>query len=274
MKKTLLPLILLVTVIATSYFYKVSTSGQLRYLTNYIFTDYKQSIAKLGEKYDIKFITNIDSSFIDNSLIGENLKNEAKPIRDYELARYAVLLPELFSRYPDAIIKNDIKVIKLSSSLTLYGVGYGGANLNSILYLTSSGFDNGYTEAYIEELFHHELSSIFLRKHQFDSAKFTSYNPNGFKYAQSTNEILRAISEDTESKGNTALYKNGFLTKYSMSTLENDINMFAETIFTKPNHLRKLINEYPAINKKYLIVKQFYININPKFSSLFNNISN
>ena len=246
--------------------------GQIKYVYAYMFTDYKQALASLGKQYNINFVYKVNNTFIDSPLLSQNLNNKAEQISDFELSRYSVLLPVFFSKYPKVVINDEIKIIKLAHSLILFGVSYGGTSIDSTLYLTSSGYNNGYTDTYIEELFHHELSSILMRNHRFPQEAWSSLSPTNFKYSQNVNDILRAISEDTSTTGNDILFKNGFLTKYSMSTLENDVNMYAETIFTKPKHLQALIKKHPIINNKYLIVKKFYLNINPDFSKAFDSI--
>jgi len=270
MKKFRWQIIIVITIIGLMVSVKTNNSIGFNYLSAYLFTDYEKTLENLGKKYDIKFVYEIDDSFIEKTLMGVNLNNSAKQISNFELARYSVLLPLFFSKYPDSIIKNDVKTIKLAASLTLFGVSYGGTSVGSTLYLTSSGFNNGYNDLYLEELFHHEFSSILMRNHRFPSTKFATNNPAKFKYAKNVDDILRAITQDTSTTGDNILYKNGFLTKYSMSTLENDVNMYVETIFTKPKHLQNLINNYPAIKNKYLVVKQFYLGINPAFSKTFN----
>lgn len=258
-----------IVILFTIFFITINNNIGFNYLSAYLFTDYKQTLENLGQKHNIKFIYEVNDSFIEKSLKGENLNNSAKQISGYELSRYSVLLPLFFTKYPINIINKEIKTIKLASSLTLFGVSYGGTSIDSTLYLTSSGLNKGYTDLYIEELFHHEFSSILMRNHHFPKTKFSNHNPSGFKYAQNVDDILRAITHDTSTTGNDALYENGFLTKYSMSTLENDVNMYVEAIFTKPKDLRNLINNHPIIKKKYLIVKKFYLGVNSDFSEIF-----
>lgn len=272
MKKFRWKIIVAITLIALIFIVKVNSNGEFKYISAYLFTDYRQTLKTLGQQYNINFVYEVDDSFIDNALIGPNLNNKAEQISDYELSRYSVLLAELFSTYPEVVIKNEIHTIKLASSLILYGVSYGGTSIESTLYLTSSGSGNGFTDTYITELFHHEFSSILMRNHHFPQDKWSMVNPAKFKYAQNAYEILRAISEDTETTGSDALYKNGFLTKYSMSTLENDVNIYVEAVFTKPNHLKNLINFYPMVKQKFLLLKQFYLSIDPDFSTLFDQI--
>ena len=269
MKKIRWQIAVVSLIIISIFIVKEFGVNQIKYTYAYVFTDYKQTLNSLGKQYNINFIYKVNDTFIDSPLLGKNLTNKAEQISDYELSRYSILLPIIFSKYPEIIIKKDIKNIKLAHSLTLFGVSYGGTSIGNTLYLTSLGYSNGYTDSYIEELFHHEFSSVLMRKYKFNAQKFSSYNPHGFKYAQNVDDILRAITQDTSTTGNDTLYKNGFLTRYSMSTLENDVNVYAEAIFTKPKYLRNLINNYPVINKKYLVMKQFYLGINSDFSKIF-----
>ncbi|MCK5335933.1 MAG: hypothetical protein KAQ67_07215, partial [Gammaproteobacteria bacterium] len=212
MKKSYWRLLVATVLVAVALLIKTTSDGQFKYTYTYFFSDYTHSFNELSKKYKIDFIYSVDESFIDPSLIGVSLINKAENISDFELSRYSVLLADIFSEYPENVIKDEISTIKLASTLTLFGVSYGGTSINSTLYLTSSGLENGYSDIYIKELFHHEFSSILMRKHHFPREKWAKFNSINFKYAQNASDILEAISKDKGTEGNNLLYKNGFLT--------------------------------------------------------------
>ena len=73
-------------------------------------------------------------------------------------------------------------------------------------------------------------------------------------------------------QSNESLYKLGLIEQYGYSGLENDFNLYAEMLFVDPQKLKKLISQYPAIAKKYQVLKEFYISINDSFIPVFNSM--
>jgi len=43
-----------------------------------------------------------------------------------------------------------------------------------------------------------------------------------------------------------------------MSSMENDINMIVDWIFTKPEKLKKIVKKHEKVKLKYEIVMKFY----------------
>ena len=86
-------------------------------------------------------------------------------------------------------------------------------------------------------------------------------------------EVLASIHKGVDDNySDPDLLKQGFLNRYAQSNFENDFNLYAEVIFTFPEKMRQLINQYPRVKQKYLFVKSFYINIDKGFSSVFDKI--
>jgi len=271
-RRTVQALALLMLVLSFMVSNKPSINS-LKYNYAYYFTDYMKIFSALGNQFKIDIIYNINNDFLKEDIFDVSLINSASKMSDFELSRYSVLLPKFFSKYPKSIIQDELKTIKLAGSLTLYSVFYGGTSIGSTLYLTSLGYDKGYTDEYIEKLFHHEFSSILMRNHEFPQNAWNASNVTEFKYAQTNKEIRRAIAEDTGTVGNHGIYSRGFLTKYSMSTLENDFNVMAEQVFTDPGRLKTLIQQYPIIRKKYELLRIFYLDIDPKFINVFDKLN-
>lgn len=61
----------------------------------------------------------------------------------------------------------------------------------------------------------------------------------------------------------------GFLSAYGATNLENDFNVYAETIFTEPANLAQLARQHPLIRRKLDLVLAAYVAIEPQFADRF-----
>jgi hypothetical protein len=239
----------------------------------YLFKDYKSDLKALEQLYQIEIDYTVDNNYLVESWKDQPARGHATQISDIELAHFSTLLPRLLKKYPPQVIRSSLSKIKLSGSLNLFNTAYGGTTYGTTLYLTSSGASNGFTDEYLEELFHHEFSSILMRKYGFPEKEWTMINPTGFQYAQSVDKIIQAVSKGDDNRENKALYKIGFLNEYAMSTLENDVNTFAETVFSNPKKIYTIAITHPRIAKKLAILEQFYLNIDAGFNEVFQAIN-
>jgi hypothetical protein len=57
------------------------------------------------------------------------------------------------------------------------------------------------------------------------------------------------------------LLRQGFLVGYNKTNIENDLNVYAEYLFTKKEHLETLAKKYPLVNQKVKLFKKFYTDI-------------
>jgi len=238
----------------------------------YYFTDYKKSLQDLGREYNIKIDYAIDNDFIDKEWQLPPHNGKAYLIDDFELARFSNVLPTVLKKYPKDLIGKNIEYVKLSRSLEFYGVGFGATNKDSSIYLSSNGRQNGYTDFYLRQGFHHEFSSILLHNYNFPVESWRSANLGGFEYLDDFKGEIKSIDEDTDLTGEEQYYQNGVIAKYSYTNYENDFNLFAQMVFNEPDRLKKLVSKYPIIKKKYLIVKEFYLSISPFFEDTFRKI--
>ena len=123
------------------------------------------------------------------------------------------------------------------------------------MHCTSPTMDEllGYTELYLEQTFHHEFSSILYRNHPsfFDEAGWKNANISGFDYNDPEAGVGAIRNNQSSQDLDTALCKKGFLTQYSVSGMENDINTFAQNIFSpSENFWRMLIVIHASIKKQ------------------------
>jgi hypothetical protein len=174
------------------------------------------------------------------------------------------LLPvveRFLSRYPKDVVKTNLSDIYLVAKLEFDGKSYGGTYSSSAIYIRIKGEFFRYSDASVQAAMHEEFSSILFRNYRFPKEAWEAINRPGWKYEGTGFEMLgrEDVYDQTEE-----LFRDGFLAKYSQSSLENDFNMFVGWAFTKPDHLRKVVSKYERIKGKYQLVIQFYKSIDSR----------
>ena len=195
----------------------------------------------------------------------------ATVIDELELSRYARVLATELQKYPADVISANLEHIYLIGELRLFGTDYGGTSVGKSIFLTGGSRAQGYDEYYLASLFHHEFSSVLLRHHSFPELRWKVLNPEGFTYTDDDADVLQAIARG-ELSGNAVLHEQGFIAEYGHTTLENDFNLYAETVFVDPDRMQALINEHRAIREKYYLLKEFYLSVSPNFQDVFERV--
>jgi len=112
-----------------------------------------------------------------------------------------------------------------------------------------------YDVNFIRRRLHSEFSSILRDYTPFPDQEWLQLNPAGFSYTGTGFEMLDDPDIYKESEEDLS---EGFLCKYSRSSLENDFNMIAAELFTQPDSLETLAGQYPVIGSKLNLAKAFY----------------
>lgn len=174
-----------------------------------------------------------------------------------EVKRILPITERFLSKYSKSILKKNLMDIYLLGGLKFYGKSYGGTNSTSALYVRSEGKSKGYRNSYLLGTMHHEFSSILLRnyKDEFPSDAWKAANPEGWKYFGTGEGMLGQKDLFLESE---ELLSRGFLVKYSQSSLEEDFNMLVGWAFAKPKRLQDLASKHERVNKKCLLMTDFY----------------
>ena len=193
-------------------------------------------------------------------------KAEQLPV--YEVRRSTSVIINALAKYPVRILRSNIKAVYFLKAMSFYGLTYGGTNSRDTLYLANRGDRLGYSDLYIEQTFHHEFSSVLYRNYPsfFDAHAWALAHDKNFLY-NDPEEGNGAIRNNKSSQSlDTSLCRLGFLTQYSLSSLENDINTIAQNIFSPSKNFWKLVDEYPLIKKKVGILTDFYHKVDPLFT--------
>lgn len=168
-------------------------------------------------------------------------------------------------RYPAKVLSNLVRV-QIIKGINFYGQPYGGTNSNDTVFLDVDGIENGYTDMYLSDAFHHEFSSILLRKFPsfLNQKDWSATLPKDFKYSSGG---VNAIAEGTASTSlDEALAAKGFLSQYSMSAQEEDFNMIAENLFTGGKEFWAVVDKHPKAAAKVKLVINFYNKLDKTFT--------
>jgi hypothetical protein len=161
------------------------------------------------------------------------------------------LLIRALVRYPTRLIRRHLASIRLAESLAIDGLPYGGTLHQGNLYLATGPTPN---ESMVRA-FHHEFSSALYRSSPFPGPEWVACNPPTFHYGRGGRHAIRIGSVGF---GNTDLFARGFFTPYACADLENDFNVFSETVLAEPIRARTLIDRHARLKAKWQVWIQFY----------------
>jgi len=213
-----------------------------------------------------KIVSDIDDSFFPIYWKTEEIKPTAVKIDEKEKERSVAAIKKGFPKYPNDFLNKNLKTVYVAKSIAFYGLEYGGTNSLDAVYLANSGAINGFSDSYLEEAFHHEFSSILLRNYTkiFPLAEWNAALPDGFTYRGNGTQSLR---EGTASTTHDPKYHaQGFICQYSTSSQEEDLNMFAQALFTGDKVFWAAYDKYPALARKADVVILFYNRMNSTFT--------
>lgn len=228
-----------------------------------VFADYK---------VEIKF--SCDSSTFPSTWMDKEINAKGTNLDSNEIVRGKKIIAKALLKYPVELVKSNLRKIYILKSLEFYGVPYGGTNSISCIYLSNKGIQEGYTDFWIEQNFHAEFSSIFLRNYSFlfDKTKWISNNDPDIKYGNSGVDAIKngkaITSFDME------LNKKGILSLYATASIEEDFNSYAENLFLSSLGFWEITNVHHKVKEKMMQVVDFYNSINKNFNfNYFESIS-
>ena len=185
-----------------------------------------------------------------------------------EIMRTKAVITDALNKYPLSLLKQELTGVYFVRTMRFYDVAYGGTNSENSVYISNDGVKMGYTANYIEQTFHHEFSSILLRNHPsfLDTSEWKKANIPGFDYNDPENGVGSIRKNQSSQDLDTVLTQQGFLTQYSLSSLENDINTVAQNIFCPSPDFWLITEKYPRVKRKVKLLITFYNRINPIFT--------
>ncbi len=183
-----------------------------------------------------------------------------------EIPRMQKILDVSLAKYPGKLLKKNLKGIYVLKTLFFFGLEYGGTYYRREVYLTNNGIENGYSDKFIEGTFHHEFSSVLIKRYikHFDRHSWLNANPKDFAYGGGGVEALQ--NDATGLRLDSTLYHKGFLNEYSLASIEEDLNCYAEYIFLNDPGFWDAWESSEAIRTKTETLIRFYQQIDPIFT--------
>lgn len=193
------------------------------------------------------------------------------PIAKAEISRSNSVMIKALSKYPTGLLGLTLKAVYFFKDMSFFNVGFGGTNSNDAVYITNDGEEKGYTDAYLEQTFHHEFSSILFRDYpQFiDTNAWKKANIAGFDYNDPEAGVGAIRNNESSQSLDTILCTKGFLTQYAYSSLENDINTIAQNLFSPEENFWLYADKYPRIKQKVKLLIAFYSKLDKNFTESY-----
>lgn len=212
----------------------------------------------VDERTGIKIIFSAEGKIFPENWYEEKINAQATSLDTTEYSRSEKIIKAALQKYPVELLKKNLRKIYILKDVTFYGQPFGGTNSTSNVYLSNNGINEGYTDFYLEQLFHKEFSSILLRnyKKNFKEEEWVKCNSTDFKYG---NGGVQALKDNKDSENlDTELNKAGFINQYATSSIENDFNAFAGNLFLPKNEFIQAITDHNRLKKKRKIMMEFY----------------
>lgn len=210
-----------------------------------------------------------DGNIFPSSWYSPGIDARAESLSPGEVERSKIIMINALDKYPTRLLKNILKNVYVLKSMSFYGVGYGGTNSQDSVYVANDGVSMGYTDTEIEQTFHHEFSSVLYNNYSnlFDENGWRQINPAGFIYFDEATGGAGAIKAGKASQVfDTEEHEMGFLYEYAESTLENDLNSFAENIFMGEENFFNTVESYDKLEMKLDLIIAFYNSLDPIFT--------
>ena len=193
-------------------------------------------------------------------------------------ARYLNTLQVIYSSmglYPEGILQSDLDAVNVGGQIQTereqFTSGFFQPNSQDIyLFPLVADALNIDRDSDVRHTFHHEFSSILMRKYQFDMIGFMAHNGTDFEYWFDQAKIL--YSSHDGYYADSELLKQGLLTYYSQTSPENDFNTYAEIVFSEPKMMSSFCSAYKRIEHKYEHVKAFYLKVSADFQPVFDRV--
>ena len=197
----------------------------------------------------------------------DSIHAQTRPLKQDEVERSALIVERCLAKYPDSLLQASLTQVYVLESLRFFGTPYGGTYANKKVFLTNKGAQRGYSDHYIEKVFHAEFSSVLLQSHAdyFDKNAWRAANVDTFSYGPGSGVL--ALKNGTSSEMfRTNFHEMGLLNQYAMSSLENDFNAFAKNIFLPTQRFWYSIEQHPRLQQKLDLVVAFYHRLDPHFT--------
>jgi hypothetical protein len=224
--------------------------------------DLDLALAELETRYHVQIHYEYDpSTFFPQAWTAPSMDLIAQQIHRKDAQALAPVLEQFLAAHPATVIEGNLEHIYLLGRLSFQGRDYGGTHTNKSIYVVWDR-SRKYTLPFLLERLHSEFSSTLRDHHVFPIDRWMQVNPPKFHYTGTGFEMLGDdniyVSTDQERA-------DGFLLKYSKSSIENDFNMISAWLFTKPDELEKIARQSARMNQKIMLAEEFYRSVSDQY---------
>ena len=190
----------------------------------------------------------------------------ARPLVEREQSRSQRVVRAAMAKYPDGFLSRHIDRVYVVGELRFDAIEAAGTNSVDRVYIANGGEEAGFSDRFIEETFHHELSSVLLRRYhdRFDAGAWRAAVPEHVRYGESGVDAVKAGEASLTFEDR--LHRDGFIHEYAMATLEDDFNSIAENLFSSQPDFWRIVDEHDAVARKVGLVVEFYRDLDPIFT--------
>ena len=160
---------------------------------------------------------------------------------------------EALGTYPPALVRPLLQELWIVGGLEIRGYPVGGTYLGPRMLLASDHLRTAADRIHAERFFHHEFSSYLFLLPGFPEA---AYLPDYEALLEATQEHAPAAEAET-------WRRQGFVSDYGRSSLENDVNTYAELLMADPAELLRLGDAFPRIAIKARLLAGYYAGLHP-----------
>ena len=221
------------------------------------------ALAELESRYHVQIHYQYEpSTFFPPAWIAPSMGLVAKQIHWKDVAALTSTLEQFLSAHPASVIQGNLEHIYLLGRLSFQGREYGGTHTNKSIYIIWDR-SRKYTQPFILERLHSEFSSTLRDHHAFPADRWMHVNPPDFHYTGTGFEML---GDDHIYDATDQEWTDGFLVKYSRSSMENDFNMISAWLFTKPDALETIALQNARIRQKIMLAEEFYRSVSDQYA--------
>ncbi|OVE74287.1 hypothetical protein BVX93_00310 [bacterium B13(2017)] len=219
-------------------------------------------INEINKVFDFKIYYKLGEDFTLPKVLVKKYNATSERVEFRRIVRIFTILDEFFSAYPKELIRNKIKKIYLVQNYkekrgSLLGVAL--SHEKSFLINCKA---NTYSLRKSDYLltFHHEFNHLiyYSESSSFGKKDWLKMNPQDFSYQK---EAWKNYSITSQEK----LNEMGFIRKYGVSALVEDIATFSETLFCRTEKLIKLCKKHKAIKRKTMHLIEWYEKLGVEF---------
>lgn len=223
----------------------------------------------VDERSSTEIVFSVDGRIFPKNWYNPVIDATVEPLQPYERDRIIYTLNRAFQKYPNQVLRESLDRVYALKTMRFYGIAFGGTNVRKTVFMCDNTSNPKFTDDYVEGVFHHEFSSILMRSHpaNLDLTKWESLNDPVFSYGNGGVNAIRY--GEASLKLDPDLFESGFLTRYSQASVEEDINVFAQNLFSGSKTFWSVVDDNPRIRKKANILIKFYQSIDHRFSEYY-----